>query len=1014
MDSVTERLFVLDEQRDVRVMDLHNRTVVATLTTGRSAGIALDPSLRHLFVSVAGGIMVFDVDSLSPVTTIALPGANQMAVDAVAGRLWVTRGDQVSEIDAASFMVLRSIPVYATALALDEVRRRVLVLHSGFPTLTMLEAGSGAILWTAQVERTPVAVTVNSATGEAYVANRASHTVSVVGLDGTVIDAIPMRGYPDSLAFDPALGRLYVSTSVGGFAIVDPVARAVVERVAAGIGPRGIAVDSAAGTVLVANDISHDISVYRDVSATLDWPAPTPIVYGVPLGSAQLRATARVAGSFTYAPPAGTVLGAGVHTLDVAFNPADNVTFLPPVATASLTVLKGDPVLRWPTPATIVAGTALGAEQLNATASVAGSFVYNPPAGTILAPGAAQTLSVTFTPADGANFNQVSASVSIDVSSPPLTVAVASPNGGEKLFTGSAFTIQWTAAGGVGGPGRFDVAVSTNGGATYSNIAACVGLAGSVRSCVWAAPGPVSTAARIRVTTRDTAGNTAADASDADVTLATGAPAITVTSPNTAVSWTAGSVHAITWNHNLGAAALMRIDVSRDNGASWEIVSDAVPNTTATSGTYPWTVSGPASTAGLVRVVWTAGTARDVSNAPFTIAPRTITITAPNTAVTWRVATTQRITFTHNLGIGQEVIVWMTRGGGPPWFPIGTMTTTAAASGTFSWSVSGPPTAQARVRVSSASTSGAAVDESDTDFAIVNPTITVTAPNTAVAWRAGSVHNITFTHNMGVGQVVDIELSRDGGSTWSPITSVTTTAATSGSVPWIVSGPPTSQALIRAAWAVDRTVIDVGGSTFTISPRIALTVPNTAVTWGAGTTRTITWSHNLPAADTVDIDLSPDSGSTWIQVARGVANATAMTGTYSGSMPPVVTTRALIRVSQSSDPSAFGVSAVPFTLAVPAVTVTAPNTNVNWAVGSVHNLTWTHNLGTQESISLEISRDGGTTWEIITSAAPNATSTSGAFSWTVTGPSTTAGRLRARWTASPGVQDFSNVNFRIQ
>ena len=57
----------------------------------------------------------------------------------------------------------------------------------------------------------------------------------------------------------------------------------------------------------------------------------------------------------------------------------------------------------WSNPAPIVYGTLLGATQLNATTSTAGSFVYSPPAGTLLMAGLNQALSVAFTPNDTAN-----------------------------------------------------------------------------------------------------------------------------------------------------------------------------------------------------------------------------------------------------------------------------------------------------------------------------------------------------------------------------------------------------------------------------------------------------------------------------------------------------------------------------------------------------------------------------------------------------------------------------------
>jgi alpha-tubulin suppressor-like RCC1 family protein len=95
-------------------------------------------------------------------------------------------------------------------------------------------------------------------------------------------------------------------------------------------------------------------------------------------------------------------------------------------APASMTVTVGsqpdNPVLTWATPAPIVYGTALGAGQLNATASVAGSFAYTPAAGTVLHAGDEQTLSVTFTPDDEVNYMSISTTVKLNVSPAPLTI----------------------------------------------------------------------------------------------------------------------------------------------------------------------------------------------------------------------------------------------------------------------------------------------------------------------------------------------------------------------------------------------------------------------------------------------------------------------------------------------------------------------------------------------------------------------------------------------------------------
>ena len=69
---------------------------------------------------------------------------------------------------------------------------------------------------------------------------------------------------------------------------------------------------------------------------------------------------------------------------------------------------------RGPHPPPIVYGTALGATQLDATASVAGTFVYSPAAGTVLTAGQ-HTLTAVFTPTDTADYSSAVASVTLTV-----------------------------------------------------------------------------------------------------------------------------------------------------------------------------------------------------------------------------------------------------------------------------------------------------------------------------------------------------------------------------------------------------------------------------------------------------------------------------------------------------------------------------------------------------------------------------------------------------------------------
>jgi hypothetical protein len=168
---------------------------------------------------------------------------------------------------------------------------------------------------------------------------------------------------------------------------------------------------------------THSIAVSgtgTPAPAVLTWATPAAITYGTALSATQLDATANVAGTFVYSPAAGTVLGAGSHTLSVTFTPTNSTDYTTAKATVTLTVNKATPTVTWPTPAAITYGTPLSATQLNATASVPGAFTYTPAAGTVLAAGT-QTLSVTFTPSDTNDYN-IPAATTVT-----LTVSQATP-----------------------------------------------------------------------------------------------------------------------------------------------------------------------------------------------------------------------------------------------------------------------------------------------------------------------------------------------------------------------------------------------------------------------------------------------------------------------------------------------------------------------------------------------------------------------------------------------------------
>jgi hypothetical protein len=173
-------------------------------------------------------------------------------------------------------------------------------------------------------------------------------------------------------------------------------------------------------------------------------PVFTGTVTGLVLGDA-------ISVGYTSAATTTTVVGvyssgpnAISSTTSGPVNILGNYTYVQPLGT--LTITQATTVLTWANPAAITYGTPLSAIQLDATSGgVAGTFVYTPAAGAILAAGS-QTLSVTFTPTDTVDYRSASATVTLTVNKAAPTVTLISSLNPANYGTPVTFTAQTPAS----------------------------------------------------------------------------------------------------------------------------------------------------------------------------------------------------------------------------------------------------------------------------------------------------------------------------------------------------------------------------------------------------------------------------------------------------------------------------------------------------------------------------------------------------------------------------------------
>ena len=164
------------------------------------------------------------------------------------------------------------------------------------------------------------------------------------------------------------------------------------------------------------------VTVNKASSSITTPPTASAITYGQTLASSTLSGgSGSVAGTFAFTTPS-TAPGAGTASYSVTFTPTDTTDYAAATTTVNVTVNKGAPSITW-NPAAMTYGTVLSGAQLNATATAAGTFYYNPSLGAALSAGS-HLLSVTFTPSDTADYTAINASVTLVVNSASATVTL--------------------------------------------------------------------------------------------------------------------------------------------------------------------------------------------------------------------------------------------------------------------------------------------------------------------------------------------------------------------------------------------------------------------------------------------------------------------------------------------------------------------------------------------------------------------------------------------------------------
>jgi len=482
-----------------------------------------------------------------------------------------------------------------------------------------------------------------------------------------------------------------------------------------------------------------------------------------------------------------------------------------------------------------------------------------------------------------------------DTSNADFTIAkrqitVTTPNGGEKLCIGATKEIRWSS---LNVPGKIIISLSRDGGQTWSIIHSSNINYGKY---TWTVDSPASADCLIKVYSLT---YPASDTSDGVFEI--GQSALDVTYPNGGEVLTAGVAANITWN-SCGIASNVDIELSRDGGTTWTTIIADTPN----DGTEPYTFTSPDSSNCRIRVTPLGDpSVADVSDEDFQIITRTITVTYPNGGERWVVGRPVNITWdSTNMSGPVKIEILRIRLG--LWT---TLSSSWSTPGEFPWTVTSPLGTECRIRVTSLDYP-TVNDRSNADFVITNTYLDVTYPNGGETLTNGETYNITWNrNNMPTGDC-KIDLSRDGGGSWSRLFS---SVPNTGSQPWTPSISPSTRCRIRVTSNADAAITDISDSDFSVvTRRLTVSAPNGGESWGIGQQKSIIWtSSNLAADEKLTIQLSRNGGSTYTTLATNILNS----GTFPWVVAAPDSNNCLVRVFSQEFTSVSDTSNTAFTIA---------------------------------------------------------------------------------------------------
>lgn len=441
-------------------------------------------------------------------------------------------------------------------------------------------------------------------------------------------------------------------------------------------------------------------------------------------------------------------------------------------------------------------------------------------------------------------------------------------------------------------------------------------------------------------------------------------PQIVVAEPTSGNEYNANSNQKIRWG-SFGTVGAVKIEYSTNDGASWNTVTASTTN----DGSHNWTVPNTPATQCKVRVSEASDSdPTDTSNSNFTIkgsTSNTIRFTTPNGGEEIAGGSQYTIRWTGSKTYDKIDLEY---NNGTEWLVIAS---NLPDTRSYVWTVPNINTTKAELWIRGYASDGNPTDKTDATFTIKPgaeiPYITITSPNGGETIAGGSTFDITWTDNRTFDRI-DIEYY--DGTKWNVIVN---DAQDDDHYLWTVPNVVTSEGqLWIKGYDTDNNPTDFSDADFTItsppSGTITVTAPNGGEGLRPGGTTDITWTTTGTVGSNVKVAYSTDSGRNFTTIISSTAND----GTYSWSVPNVVSDDCLVRVTDTSNSLISDVSDNYFSIGGdPEISLNKTQVNFGYLVGTRSPETQTVLISNNGSGSLSWTAGADVNWITVSPGSGN-------------------------------------------